>query len=58
MNFKDLQWFIPSIHGNYDLKIQNVDKGYRISKGYWNGFDFVLKNDKLQDTEFINYFHF
>ena len=58
MNFKDLQWFIPSIHGIYDIKIQDLDKGYRISKGYWNGIEFILNNDTLNATEFINHFHF
>ncbi len=58
MNFKDLQWHIPSIHGSYNLKIQDIDKGYRISKGKWNGFGFVLAEGELNPNEYVECFQF
>lgn len=58
MNFKDLQWHIPSIHGIYHLKIQDINDGYRYSKGIWNGLGFQLLKDKLNSNEFIEYFRF
>jgi len=58
MKFKDLEWHVPSIHGPYALKIQDVDKGYRISRGYWNGSGFAMVGDSLNAREFVQCFHF
>ena len=58
MNFKDLQWNVPSIHGLYVLKIQDIDKGYRFTKGFWNGSGFLLIDDELNVQEFVEYFHY
>jgi hypothetical protein len=58
MNYKNLEWHIPSIIGLYNLKIQDIDKGYRESNGYWNGSGFDLVKDELNSQEFIEYYHY